>query len=222
MPRSTRRSARDVQQGPEARAAVRGPALRDRLIEATRELVEERGLAKISSRVVAERAGCSDGALYNHFDGMADLLCAVFLEEVPPFSGLLYGLAYRVGTEEVEQVLTEVHSVALSFYRRTAPLLSSMFASPDLLDKFRTALRQTTNGPAGPVRDLAVYLAAEQRMGRVRADVDPAVFGEIFLGNAFERAFREELMGGEGSPLAPSAMVEFLVQAVTTTPIPRS
>jgi len=65
-----------------ARATVaasppRGTATRERIVKAARELVVERGYARVSTAEVLDRAGVSRGGLYHHFAGRQELLAAV-------------------------------------------------------------------------------------------------------------------------------------------------
>ena len=77
--------------------AERSAATRQALIEATLELLVERGWAGITSVAVCERAGLTRGAFVHHFDGLPDLfaaaldaryadLCAAAEAQPPPAS----------------------------------------------------------------------------------------------------------------------------------------
>ncbi|MGP4112265.1 TetR/AcrR family transcriptional regulator [Streptomyces sp. 4N509B] len=54
------------------------PERRDRIIDAALDLVAEQGVAGISHRKVAARAGVPLGSMTYHFDGMAELLREAF------------------------------------------------------------------------------------------------------------------------------------------------
>lgn len=51
---------------------------RERILSGALELFAERGFSGTSVRSLAERAGVSQGLLYNYFDGKLDLLRAIF------------------------------------------------------------------------------------------------------------------------------------------------
>jgi len=55
----------------------RGEPTRERIVQAARELVVERGYADVSTADVLKRAGVSRGGLYHHFDGKDQLMAAV-------------------------------------------------------------------------------------------------------------------------------------------------
>ncbi|MCK1822083.1 TetR/AcrR family transcriptional regulator [Streptomyces sp. XM83C] len=54
----------------------RGMSTADRLVEATRELLWERGYVGTSPRAILERAGAGQGSMYHHFRGKPDLALA--------------------------------------------------------------------------------------------------------------------------------------------------
>lgn len=54
---------------------------RKHLIEATKELLWERGYEAMSPRAVLERSGAGQGSLYHHFSGKADLVSTA-LDEI--------------------------------------------------------------------------------------------------------------------------------------------
>ncbi len=179
--------------------------MKERLIAATKKLIETKGLSAVSTRAIAREAGCAEGALYHHFKHLSDLLLAVFLESLPSFADTLAGLAFRVGEGSVRETLTDVFLKALAFYRQTLPLMGALFSDPHLLNKYQQALEEAGRGPHIPLNSLIAYLKAEQRLGRVRSDLNPPLFAELLLGSAFQRVFREQLAGSALIPSIPSA-----------------
>jgi AcrR family transcriptional regulator len=55
-------------------------SLRDRLLQVTTELLAEQGVAAVSLREIARRAGVSHGAPLRHFPSLANLLAIVSAE----------------------------------------------------------------------------------------------------------------------------------------------
>jgi len=179
--------------------------MKETLIAAAKKLIETKGLSAVSSREVTREAGCAEGTLYYYFNTIGDLLLAVFLESLPSFSESLTGLAFRVGEGQVREILAEVFVKALAFYRQTAPLMGALFSDPNLLREYQQALLKSKRGPHIPQDHLRAYLKAEQRLGRVRSDLDLALFAELFLGSAFQRAFREKFAGSVQNTFVSSA-----------------
>ena len=54
---------------------------RNRLVDATRELLWERGYAATSPKDILSRANAGQGSMYHHFSGKMDLLTAVLVEQ---------------------------------------------------------------------------------------------------------------------------------------------
>lgn len=57
-------------------SAARNPDASERLIEATRELLWERGYVGTSPKAIQQAAGAGQGSMYHHFDGKQDLALA--------------------------------------------------------------------------------------------------------------------------------------------------
>src|SRR4051812_50101602 len=70
---------------------------REAILEATLALLRERGVARLTTRDVAERAGVSEASVYYHYTDKAGLLRAVFeagLRRAPtPAPGRAAGVA---------------------------------------------------------------------------------------------------------------------------------
>src|SRR3984893_19509611 len=62
------------------RAKQRTPELRDRLLDVAIATLSEEGIARFTTRRVAERAGTSVPAVYELFDDKAGLVRAMFFE----------------------------------------------------------------------------------------------------------------------------------------------
>ena len=58
-------------------SSEQGEATRQRIVQAARELVVERGYGGVSTAEVLDRAGVSRGGLYHHFAGKQELMAAV-------------------------------------------------------------------------------------------------------------------------------------------------
>src|SRR3954454_9702169 len=61
---------------------------REAILAATLALLRERGIARLTTRDVAERAGVSEASVYYHYTDKAGLLRAVFAAGLPPLQAL--------------------------------------------------------------------------------------------------------------------------------------
>lgn len=149
----------------------RGEATRTRLLEATRAVVREVGYAHASTRAIARAAGVAEGTIYRHFPHKTALFFAAVLEANAPVVGRVAGLPDRAGEGTVEDNLVDAAVQLASLRDQIVPLELAIAADPELAAQRRAAMAAGTPMP-GPPDAIAGYLAAEQRLGRVRADLD--------------------------------------------------
>ncbi|MEV0151796.1 MULTISPECIES: TetR/AcrR family transcriptional regulator [unclassified Nonomuraea] len=193
------------------------PTTRERILAAAARLMDEAGLAKVTTKEIARAAGFSEPTLYKHFLDKEDLLLAV-LHDGLPYIDALSDLPARAGTGTVEGNLTDVAEQAAAFFGRSIPVGSAIFAEHDMLAKQRERLRQADLGPHLAERLVAEYLRAEQRLGRVPAGVVPKAAAALLVGACFYRAFVRAYMG-EGEGFTPD-LVTALLRGLTPGPAP--
>jgi len=58
---------------------------RERIIDATERVIQQRGLARVTTKEIARAAGVAEGTLFKYFERKDDLLLAVVEEHLPPF-----------------------------------------------------------------------------------------------------------------------------------------
>lgn len=81
---------------------ARSRRTRTALLEAAREIVEDEGVARLTTATVADRAGISRRAVYLHFESRGQLLTALFdhVNEQEALTASLRGIADAVDAEE--------------------------------------------------------------------------------------------------------------------------
>lgn len=151
----------------------RGDRTRARLIEATLGIVNDVGYAKASTRAIASAAGVAEGTLYRHFPDKASLFFAAALDGSPAVLEWMEALPARAGTASVEANLAGALERLATLQERVLPLEIAIRADPELAAQRRALLERMGPLP-GPPGAIAAYLAGEQRLGRVRSDIDPS------------------------------------------------
>ncbi|GAA2306948.1 TetR/AcrR family transcriptional regulator [Nonomuraea roseoviolacea subsp. roseoviolacea] len=187
---------------------MRQPTTRERILAAAARLLDEAGLARVTTKEIARVAGFSEPTLYKHFRDKEDLLLAVLHDGLPHIDALS-GLPERAGTGTVEGNLRDVAEQASGFFDRSIPVGSAIFAERDMLAKQRARLRAAGLGPQLAERIVAEYLRAEQRLGRVSAEVAPEAAAALLVGACFYRAFVRAYMG-EGPGFTPDVVTALL------------
>jgi AcrR family transcriptional regulator len=194
---------------------TRGDATRARLIEATRTVVREVGYAHASTRAIAKAAGVAEGTIYRHFPDKASLFFATVLEANAPVVAWVITLPARAGEGSVEANLIDAAVQLSSLRDQILPLELAIAADPELAAQRRQAMAAAGSSlPPGPPEAVAAYLAAEQRLGRIRPDLDPQEAAGVFLGLLFVLGTLPAI-GDEGpSPVRVASAVRMLVRGL--------
>jgi AcrR family transcriptional regulator len=193
----------------------RGRATRARLIEATVAVVREVGYPHASTRAIAQAAGVAEGTIYRHFPDKAALFFAAVLESNAAIVDRIAKLPARAGTNTVEANLADA-AVRLSGLRdHIVPLELAIAADPELTAQRRRAVAAAGGSlPAGPPEAIATYIAAEQRLGRIRPEIDPREAAVILLAVLFGLVADPTLDGGTQGHERIGSAVRILVRGL--------
>lgn len=151
----------------------RGDATRQQLLDAAATVFVERGYAGATTKEIARRAGVSEGTIYRHFADKRELFAAVFADRNASNFEAVTALPALAGTKTVRENLLFLIEAIQDVEREVAPLRAAAFTDADLAAALVSAPSANATGAAmGPLDPLARYLEAEQRLGRIRSDVD--------------------------------------------------
>jgi AcrR family transcriptional regulator len=168
------------------------------LIRATTELVAEAGYHGATTKAIADRAGVSEGTIYRHFPDKKALFAAAVMAGQREITDWMEGLPARAGSAPVVDLVVETLTQLSRLREAVLPLEE---ASPRVFrpqqELSRAQLVEALRRAGGPPLLLADFLAAEQRLGRVRPDIDPARTAVVVLA-AFLGVQTSPLAGAEG------------------------
>lgn len=163
--------------------------MRDRVLAAAVQVVRTQGVARATTREIAQAAGVSEGSIFHHFPSKADLLRAVFTEGIDnPMPNAMQRLWTDVGSGDLRDHLTDLAVAAIHFYREVLPLSGPQLVHRTELDEARSGLPDHF-GPIIGHENLTRFLSIEQRLGRLAAGTDPAVLALTLLGSCQQYAF---------------------------------
>jgi AcrR family transcriptional regulator len=194
---------------PRHRSPEATDALRQDLIEVARRLVERDGPGALTMRSLAAEAGCSVGLPYKVFADRTELVGEVVAAEFARLTTAFDEIVELAGTRTVAANLSRWASHLLG----TPAVALAHEAGHD--DRLRTAIDHAA-GETGMVEALeatvAAYLRAEQRVGRVDADVDAGAFGFLIAG-----AIHNLVVSGEIYPRPSARQLQRMLRSVAAT-----
>jgi AcrR family transcriptional regulator len=184
------------------------------ILDAARAVFLERGILATSAEV-AQRAGVSEGSIFKRFKTKADLFRAamgVDVEDVPRSLAALPSLA---GTNTVAENLVSAGAQTVGFFTRVMPIMMMSWSNPKVQDYFPSS-DSADPPPLRAQAHVAQYLAAEIKLGRIRA-IDVNVIARAYMGALSAYVFSEMLAsGGRGTNIDPQAYVEEYVDTLLT------
>ncbi|HEY3479260.1 MAG TPA: TetR/AcrR family transcriptional regulator [Streptomyces sp.] len=181
-------------------SAVRGEAVRQRLVAAAVELIPQRGWTAVSTRVLAERAGVTPSVVHYHFPSVQSVLVEAVLGAMRAVSGGLGPALAAAGTAEavVEEMVAAVRQ-----YTGTDPM-SLLFVEGYLASTRDDTLRA---GIAAVLAELRGVIADRLRELGV-ADPDGTA---VVLGAAIDGLLVHRAVAPDATPAGVAAVLRRLV-----------
>ena len=178
---------------------------RQYILEAAEQMLQTRGLARLTNKEIAEAAGCAEGTLYKHFATKEALILAAIQENVPNFLTVVSDA--RIGQGSIEENVRDIARATIRYYRKLIPLATALFADIDLLNHFRQWMQDSKGGPVSIYEAVANYVTAEQRLGRLQPELDPFSFAALLLGACHQYVFVQYFQGHDPFPVSEEAFV---------------
>ena len=150
----------------------RGAATRQQLLDAAVRVFSKRGYARATTREIAETAGVAEGSIYRHFADKSALFREALESVKPDAMDELVGLGALVGHGTVRDNLAQFIAVLEDVERDIAPLQASMLSDAELTKRLVSTSQPEVARPDAALKPLAAYVLAEQKLGRIREDVD--------------------------------------------------
>jgi AcrR family transcriptional regulator len=192
-----------------------GQNLRDYLIATAARLIDQRGSAGLAVRDIAREAQVADGVLYNYFEDKEDLLVHALLAHVGNVMNSVPQLLPPPGEGTVAENLQAFIDGGIATLQRVTPAFAGLIAQPKVLARFHAmvggdpAFHPASADDSEAARDdgrglpdlLTAYLRGEQRLGRIRADVDIDAAAALIVGAMHGQILPRVLFAPPGSPV---------------------
>ncbi|HET9093522.1 MAG TPA: helix-turn-helix domain-containing protein [Solirubrobacteraceae bacterium] len=164
---------------------------REAILEAALAVLREHGIAHLTSREVAARAGVSDASVYYHFRDRAGLLQAMFEHGMKP---LLFLQEVDRDEEEPRTVLRQAAASLEAFFDDVLPILHAAQSDAELRPIVAGYIERKDVGPHRGVEHLAGYLRAQQGAGRISPRADPEAVAMLLIDSSFARCVRRHML----------------------------
>jgi len=165
------------------------------IIKATEHLLQTHGLACLTTRKIAHEAKVAEGLIYHHFKHKAGLIYEVVQNRVSETNKLILDLPLKVGANTPLENLKEVLVSVYMAHYEIAPIVYSVFADRTLRTQTKEIIKEKEIGPYKAIAGLDVYLAAEQKIGRIAKGCNVQVIAKCLWMMTIQFAMLNRLMG---------------------------
>jgi len=154
--------------------------LRASLLEHARTIIARDGPTALTMRSLAHEAGCALGLPYKVFTDRGELVLELVHAELERLRAAGCELVERAGEHTLDANLAWFARAILD--SPAVALASEIIADETLSARFAADVHDTATGPADFGAAFSDYLAAEQQIGRVAAEVDVEAHGFLLAG----------------------------------------
>jgi AcrR family transcriptional regulator len=190
--------------------AISDTSTRDQIVSATRKLIEDRGIAHITSKQIAQAAGCAEGTIFRHFARKEDLLLTAVLANFPSLRESI--LSIRGGTPR--ERLYRLGINVIRFFEHITPAAVAVLSDAELTRRHRETVREHNGGPQRLYAAVTRFIESEQACGALGAGLSPAHISSALLGPCFFRVFTRLSIGKDALDVTDEAFVEGLVETL--------
>ncbi|WP_040862485.1 TetR/AcrR family transcriptional regulator [Nocardia niigatensis] len=166
--------------------------VREAVIAGAQQALAESGLARLSTKEIAARAGVAESSIFYHFGDRMGLLQAVIRHQLRPLKDLLADAPAADLRSDLRSLLATLEE----FFVSALPVIAAIQSDAGLRAVYRERSRDLDLGPHRAVDAVVAYFSF-----RGIAAADPRPSALLLVGAAHQRALQRQL-----SP--PDALVE--------------
>ena len=171
--------------------------VREAILAAALDVTAEQGLARLTTKEVARRAGASEASVFYHFGDKAGLLQAAMVAGLEPLMELDPAVAAGAAEGTVSESLLAIAASLERFFEGVLPVLGAIQGDSDLRSTFGDRMAERDLGPHRGVELLGRSLAGMQRRGLVDPAVDAEAVAPAIIGVCLLHAWQRYLFGPE-------------------------
>lgn len=194
-------SAGAADQGRAAPAATRrGDKQRQAILQAVRELLEEKPFSELSVSTISDRAGVARSGFYFYFDSKYSALAVILAEAIHELEELTQYFAPRGPDESPAEFATRMVGSAAAVYAHNDPVMSACNVARNTDAEIRELLDQQLDSVIGQIVGV---VSDEMKAGTAHpiSDDTPALVRTLAVTTAF-------MLSGDSAYLGPGGDVE--------------
>ena len=159
---------------------------RQRVIDAARELFNEKGFAAATIREIAVRAGVSTGSVFTTFESKEEILSVIILERCDELMREIEAAHLACPGDARERLKAGMAAAYAYEFDRLLLVVEQVGASWSWSKPFERSIQEAISRPFGFIREIVAEAKGE---GLISPEVDPAILTDLLLG-AYLRNFR--------------------------------
>jgi AcrR family transcriptional regulator len=183
---------------------------RDQIVTATRKLIENRGIAHITTKQIARTAGCAEGTIFRHFEHKEDLLLAAVLANFPSFKESLMSITGGSSLERLRRLGLNV----IRFFEQITPASVAVLSDAELTRRHREIVRERNGGPQRLYLAVTRWIESEQAHGALNPNLSSVHIASMILGPCFFRVFTRLSLGKDVLEVTDEEFVAGVVESL--------
>jgi AcrR family transcriptional regulator len=194
------------------RDADGGRSVKDHLVTTAAALLDAHGSIGLTVRDIARAANVAVGALYNHFEDKEELLALALATHVEHV--MSQGEPPRAGEATLAENLRAFIEFGLGVLTRVLPAFAGFLGQPGVIRRTGEIL-SVGHGPPGIPHLVGDYLAAEQRLGRIRPEANIEAVSTLIVGACHEFVLPRLMFDPSSSPITvPAPLIDGMVATI--------
>jgi AcrR family transcriptional regulator len=173
--------------------------VRESVITAAQQILTEAGVARLSTKEVAKRAGVAESSIFYHFGDRIGLLQAVIQQHLRPFKDVLDAVD---GGGDLRTDLVALVEALENFFVGAIPVAAAIQSDAELRAKYQERSQEVDLGPHRAVDAVQARLAAARADAPAAVDLRAAAL--LLVGAAHQRALQRHLSPPDAVASLPS------------------
>jgi AcrR family transcriptional regulator len=166
---------------------------RERIRTATFELLREKGIARLTTKEIAARAGVSEGSIFYHYRNREGLLSAIFENALAPLVELR---EEGIGAHGLRDTLNHFTAAVEHFLENAIVVMFAAQSDVDLRSSITEYLSENPDrSPQRGTQLVGEYLTALQQSGAIRAGIDTHAAAFMLVSSCTWRVSQPWLVG---------------------------